>query len=114
MSLPLTDQARPLEQPVPSSANNAISQPVPAVNRNRFRIPYPSRLMLPAAVLIVVLGGAGVWSRWFRGSQVRAGQATARAEFKDLQVRIIGRGSLEAKESRDVKCEVKTGSRGAA
>jgi len=45
--------------------------------------------------------------------QARADLVTAKVERKDLQLKITERGTLEAKENRDVKCEVKTGSRGA-
>ena len=38
---------------------------------------------------------------------------TDKVEFKNLQLKIVERGALEAKENHDIKCEVKTGSRGA-
>ncbi len=66
-----------------------------------------------AVVAVMVLGAGAVWYFWLRGPAVRADLVTAKVEYKDLQLKIVERGTLEAKENRDVKCEVKTGSRGA-
>jgi multidrug efflux pump subunit AcrA (membrane-fusion protein) len=54
-----------------------------------------------------------VWFVWFRGPAARPDLVTAKVEYKDLQLKVVERGTLEAKENRDIKCEVKTGNRGA-
>jgi HlyD family secretion protein len=48
-----------------------------------------------------------------RGPQAPSDLVTAKVEFKDLQVKVVERGTLEAVDNHDVKCEVKAGSRGA-
>ena len=58
---------------------------------------------------MVVVGGT--LFAWYRGPQVRTDLEFARVEYKDLQLKIVERGTLEAKENHDVKCEVKTGNR---
>ena len=70
-------------------------------------------LVLPAASHCSCVASACALSVWFRGPQVRTDLVTYPVEYKDLQLKIVERGSLEAKENHDVKCEVKAGSRGA-
>src|SRR5205823_1381480 len=65
-------------------------------------------------VLVLLVGGTAAWFVWLRGATVRADLVTARVEYRDIQVKIAERGTLEAKKSTYVTCEVKTGSRGAA
>jgi multidrug efflux pump subunit AcrA (membrane-fusion protein) len=61
----------------------------------------------------VVAVAVGVYLFWFRGPQVRADLVTDKVEYRDLQLKVVERGTLEAKENHDIKCEVKAGSRGA-
>jgi len=68
--------------------------------------------VIPLVVVLAVGSGSGAWYL-FRGPHARANLVTARVEYKDLQLKVVERGSLEAKENHDVKCEVKAGSRGA-
>jgi multidrug efflux pump subunit AcrA (membrane-fusion protein) len=69
-------------------------------------------LLLGAGVLLI--GGIGVaYAVWFRGPQLRPDLLTDTVAYKDLQLKIVERGSLEAGKTYDVKCDVKTGSRGA-
>lgn len=82
--------------------------PLPRAQRRRKRL----WVILPAAATLLVVAIVVVWLLWFRGPQARPDLVTYRVEFKDLQLKIVERGSLEAKESHDVKCEVKSGSRG--
>ncbi|MFL5340063.1 MAG: hypothetical protein ACJ8F7_07920, partial [Gemmataceae bacterium] len=72
----------------------------------RFLVP----LVLVALALVVIVG---VYLIWFRGPQTRADLVTARVGYHDLQLKIVERGTLEAKDNHDIKCEVKAGSRGA-
>ncbi len=103
----------PAHVPAPVAVPNGVPLPTPS------RLPRARRrskllwLFLPAAG-ILLMGGVGVaWAVWFRGPQTRPDLVTYRVEYKDLQLKIVERGSLEAMESHDVKCDVKTGSRGA-
>jgi multidrug efflux pump subunit AcrA (membrane-fusion protein) len=100
------------EQAAATSANgDAHARPTRLPQGKRGR--SASRFILPAVALLLLVVGGTVWGVWFRGPQVRADLVTAKVEYKDLQLKITERGTLEAKENRDVKCEVKTGSRGA-
>jgi HlyD family secretion protein len=56
---------------------------------------------------------AGGWFALFRGPQLPTNLTVVPVEYRDLQLKIVERGTLEAKENHDVKCEVKTGNRGA-
>ena len=64
-----------------------------------------------ALLFVGVVGG--VWFIWFRGPAARTDLVIMPVAYKDLQLKIFERGALEAKENHDIKCEVKTGSRGA-
>jgi HlyD family secretion protein len=61
----------------------------------------------------VIVAAVGVYLFWFRGPTVRADLVTDKVEYRDLQLKVVERGTLEAKENHDIKCEVKAGSRGA-
>ena len=67
--------------------------------------------MGPVAFGVLVVIGAAVWAIWFRSPAARTDLSVAKVEYKDLQLKIVERGTLEARENRDIKCEVKTGSR---
>ncbi len=71
-------------------------------------------LLLAAAAVLLLGGPVAAYFVWFRGPAARTDVVTYHVEFKDLQLKIVERGSLEAGSTADVKCEVKTGSRGAA
>jgi HlyD family secretion protein len=70
-------------------------------------------LVVAAAILVLGAGGFGTWYQWFRGAQTRTDLVTFKVEYKNLQLKVVERGTLEAKENRDIKCDVKAGSRGA-
>ena len=58
------------------------------------------------------------WSFWCGSSssedpEARTDLAVRPVEYKDLQLKVVERGTLEAIENHDVKCNVKAGSRGA-
>jgi HlyD family secretion protein len=113
------------EPPATGGANGPAVLAAPAGGANGSALPKPSRLprarrgsralriLLPAAAVVAVLAAAAVWFVWFRGPAVRADLVTTRVEYKDLQLKVVERGTLEAKENRDIKCDVKAGSRGA-
>jgi HlyD family secretion protein len=125
MTLQTSPPAAAPEQPVPSTANGPAVQATSAGSSNGSPFPKASRLpkarrgrrvlrfLVPAALLVLAVIAASVYFLWFRGPQVRTDLVTAKVEYKDLQLKIVERGTLEAKENRDVKCEVKTGNRGA-
>jgi len=109
------------ETPVPSPAQGSA----PIAVSNGVALPTPSRLprarrrskvlwlVLPGVGALLLAGVTLAWFLWLRGPQVRTDLVTYRVEYKDLQLKVVERGSLEAKDSHDVKCDVKTGSRGA-
>jgi RND family efflux transporter MFP subunit len=71
------------------------------------------RFIIPVVALLVCASVASAYFIWFRGAQVRADLVLGKVEYRDLQLKVVERGTLEAKEPRDIKCDVKTGSRGA-
>src|SRR5437868_4994552 len=121
MTLQTSPPAASPEPPVQAPAHG----PSPVASPNGASLPKPSRLprarrrstllwlILPAAGALLLGGVGAVWFFWFRGPQLRPDLVTVRVEYKDLQLKVVERGSLEAKESHDVKCDVKAGSRGA-
>jgi HlyD family secretion protein len=100
--------------PVPGSqaaspiANGQTS--LPRARRGKRNIGF----LITIVIFVVGLGAAGAWAAFFRGAQARTDLAITKVEFRDLQRKVIERGTLDAKEKRDIKCEVKAGSRGAA
>ncbi|CAN5204438.1 macrolide transporter subunit MacA [soil metagenome] len=71
-----------------------------------------ARWILPVLLLVFVGSAAGAYVFWFRGPVSRTDLVKVPVEYRDLQLKIVERGGLEAKENHDIKCEVKTGSRG--
>jgi HlyD family secretion protein len=123
MSLQPTVLVNSPDEPVVTTPNNGLAQPtevspgktylgqvnsLPGARRGKKRFGF----VIPIVVVIAVGSGSGAWFL-FHGQQTRANLVTARVEYKDLQLKVVERGSLEAKENHDVKCEVKAGSRGA-
>ena len=110
---PETPGHGPLHGPAPAAVPNGVALPTPS------RLPRAKRrskllwLLLLAAVILLIGGVGGAWAIWFRGPQLRPDLVTYRVEYKDLQLKVVERGSLEAGMTYDVKCDVKTGSRGA-
>src|SRR5580704_9471189 len=100
-------------RPLPTAGANGTSLVAPSRLPKARRKSRMRRLVFPAVILVAVAGGVGAWYYGARGPQVRADLVTAVLELKDLQLKVVERGTLEAKENHDVKCEVKTGSRGA-
>jgi HlyD family secretion protein len=125
MTLPSALPAASPEQAVPSTGNGPVGRPATETVSNGAALPKASRLprarrknrtgwyILAAVLFVVVFAAAGIWYVWFRGPQVRVDLVTAKVEYKDLQLKIVERGGLEAKDNHDIKCEVKTGNRGA-
>ena len=72
-----------------------------------------SRFLLPALAVVILGAVLAVWLIWFRVPTARTDLAIGPVQKKFLQLKIVERGALEARENRDIKCEVKTGSRGA-
>ena len=110
-----------LKDPAPLNGASARAVPVDGSAEP----PHPSRLpknrkskrtgrWLALLVLLLFVGATGgVWFVWFRGPVARTDLVTDKVKYQDLQLKIFERGGLEAKENHDIKCEVKTGSRGA-
>ncbi len=93
--------------PPHSSAPKATA--LPRAQRKTRRM----RVLIPIALLIVGCGaGAALYA--FRGPQNQSAYELAPVGSMDLRLLIRERGTLEAKENHDVKCEVKAGSRGNA
>jgi HlyD family secretion protein len=84
------------------------SSALPRSRRNQKRL----RVVISTAAIVVVICVTGI-GYLFHGAHARANLITARVEYKDLQFKVVERGSLEARENHDIKCEVKAGSRGA-
>jgi multidrug efflux pump subunit AcrA (membrane-fusion protein) len=105
----------PAQGPAPQSGSNGASLSLPTRSRlPRARQRGKLLWLLFFAAGVLLLGGVGLaYGVWFRGPQVRPDLVTYRVEFKDLQLKVVERGSLEAGKTYDVKCDVKTGSRGA-
>ena len=124
MSLPPTVWP-PLRSNPLSAPPTARLHPAPTGNTNGAAFAKPSRLprarsrstfwriVVPVGVLILVVAVGGGLFFWFKGSQGPANVNAVKVEYRDLQLKIVERGTLEAKENHDVKCEVKAGSRGA-
>src|SRR5260370_28407074 len=115
-----------LHPPVPGLADDPqVLQPAAAVSSNGSPFGGPSRLprgqhaskalrwILPGGAAVLIAVAIVIWFFWFRGPQLRTDLEIGRVEYKDLQLKVVERGALEARENRDVKCEVKAGSRGA-
>jgi multidrug efflux pump subunit AcrA (membrane-fusion protein) len=95
----------------PNGAPVAKMSHLPKARRGR----KGTRFLIPVLAIVLLLGGGvSVWAIWFRHPAARTDLVKARVERVDsLQFRIVERGTLEAKDNHDIKCEVKTGSRGA-
>ncbi len=114
---------QPSLQPTAAEPENLPVSPVDSPNGSA--IPRPSRIpksrgasrmmwfILPAALLLMIGVGSGVYAFWLRGPQSHADLSPIKVEYRNLQLKVVERGTLEAKDNHDIKCEVKTGSRGA-
>jgi HlyD family secretion protein len=93
------------------SINGAIRKKphIPKARQRRKSVYWLGSIGAGVLLLLVV----GIWLVWGRGSQVQGGLEVGVVGYKDLQLKIVERGALEARENHDIKCEVKTGSRGA-
>ena len=124
MSLPQPPvPAESHSQPDPAVTNGTVTAPAPAtpvptVPTHAGVLPRGRRgkrslgFAIPVVVILVVTGSAGAWYSWFRGPQGLPTLSPHRVEFMDLQLKVVERGTLEAKDNHDVKCGVKPGSRG--
>jgi len=114
MSLQPTFPAPCSDEPVLTAAVSPIDGSRPKTSALHGAQRGKKRLGQVILMVVVVVAGAG-GGGWYlhRGPHARGGLVTVRVEYKDLQLRVVERGSLEAKENHDVKCEVKAGSRGA-
>jgi multidrug resistance efflux pump len=98
----------------PSGANGSSPATHAQLPKSRKRGSKTLRVLIPAGGGVFSLGlVAVVWFVGFHGPQTHADLVTVRVEARDLQLKIVERGALEAKENHDIKCEVKAGSRGA-
>ena len=125
MTLQPSSSAASLEQPVANTVNGPSPHTAPA-GLSGAPLPKTSRLpqarrgrrafafILPAAATVLTVGLVSAYMFWFRGPQVRADLVTTPVGYKDLQFKIVERGTLEAKDNHNIKCEVKSGNRGAA
>ena len=125
MSTPFPTSAESHSSALPASLDGAGLRPLPAPGTNGSSIVAPlrlpkarrksrmRRLILPGIILVAAIGGGAVWYFGARGPQARADLVTTPVELRDLQLKVVERGALEANENHDIKCEVKAGSRGA-
>jgi HlyD family secretion protein len=125
MTLQSSAPAASPELKVPGTVNGSTVRVVPADETGHSGPPTPARLpkgrrgnrtgrwLLLLTLVLFVGAASGVWFIWFRGPVARTDLVTMKVEYRDLQLKIVERGGLEAKENHDIKCEVKTGSRGA-
>src|SRR5258708_39777915 len=100
------------EQAVASSANGE-SHPKPSRLPQSRRGRSHGRFLIPGIIIALLAIGGTVWGVWFRGPQARTDLVTSKVEYRDLQLKVTERGTLEAKEPREMKGDVKAGSRGA-
>jgi multidrug efflux pump subunit AcrA (membrane-fusion protein) len=108
-----------------TTANGSAAPAIPASDNGHGEAAHPARLpknrrasrlgrWLTVLAMVAFVGAAGgAYFIWFRGPTVRTDLVTIKVDYKDLQLKVVERGALEAKENHDIKCEVKTGSRGA-
>jgi len=120
---PTVPAASPGQKTSPFSGSAAPT--IPASENGHGESAHPSRLpknrrgsklgrWLMVFALVAFVGAAGgAYFIWFRGPTARTDLVTIKVDYKDLQLKVVERGALEAKENHDIKCEVKTGSRGA-
>jgi multidrug efflux pump subunit AcrA (membrane-fusion protein) len=114
------------EHAAPIAANGPVVQSAPGANPNGPGAPSVSRLpkakrgsraarfIIPAIILVLLVGGAGAGYFFFRGPSVRADLIKVPVErIKVLQFKVVERGFLEAKNNNNIICDVKTGNRGA-
>src|SRR5581483_2522100 len=99
------------QAPVESSNGSAHGKAshLPSARRKRKSF----RFLLPAVLVVMVLAAGGVWAVWFRTPPARTDLVTATVEVRNLQLKVVERGTLDAIQPNEVKCEVKAGSRGA-
>ena len=105
------EQSGPHLASAASSNGSALATPsrLPSARRGKGR----ARFILPASIILLLLGGVVVWAVWFRGPSVRTDLVAIKVERQKLiQLKIVERGTLEAKENHYIVCEVKPGSRG--
>ncbi len=103
----------PIATPAPNGAPLKVPSHLPRAKR-RSKLWWMVLLGAGAVVLGSVIAAYAVRPTWLFGPQLRPDLVSYRVEYKDLQLKIVERGSLEAGKTYDVKCDVKTGSRGAA
>ena len=123
MTLQPSESAASKEQLVPAATNGTAVRAVPGGENGAAKVPVrlpkskrasrAGRWVTLLVALLFVGGSAAAYFFWFRGPSVRGDLEKALVTYKDLQLKVVERGGLEAKENHDIKCEVKTGSRGA-
>src|SRR5438093_5882707 len=81
--------------PTTGASSNDVDLPdsphLPPAQRGR----HLPRFVIPTLVLLFLAAGTGVWFAFFRGAAVRADLVTTRVEYRDIQVKIPERGTLE-------------------
>ncbi len=126
MSLPTKIPMLPLEQPqqpLLGSAHTLVSppdlttSPKGSAPREPSRLPWvrrrtrTMRLLLMATVLLVGAVGGAASLFLFRGLPVRVDLASYRVVYRDLRLKVVERGTLEAANNHDIKCDVRPGLR---
>ena len=118
MSLP-TAPAEAQELPSSPATTNgqvaeAAARPQPSKLPKGKRRAGVSRFVWPLALVALAASGVAAWGFFFRVGQARTDLSLSEPlKYTNLQLKIVERGTLEARENHDVKCEVKAGSRGA-
>jgi multidrug efflux pump subunit AcrA (membrane-fusion protein) len=62
--------------------------------------------------MLVMAAGGAVWFFLFRGPPVRVDLVVHRVAHQDLHLKVVERGTLEAVNNHDIKCDVRPGLRG--
>jgi multidrug efflux pump subunit AcrA (membrane-fusion protein) len=103
---------QPVQLPTPASPV-AATLPRPARLPQSKRRSKMTKWLVPGGVVSLVVVVALAWFFFFRSAQANLANLSHRPiEYRDVQLKVVERGSLEAIKNNDVKCNVKPGSRG--
>jgi HlyD family secretion protein len=121
MSLQPSPTATSPEHPAPNTAHTPVATGSPngsAPANKPSRLPRGRqgsqkwRILIPALVLIVLLVVGGSVYALVRKPAIRTDLTLVPVEYRDLQLKVVERGTLEAKDNHYIVCDVKSGSRG--